>query len=160
MKRISVGLIVLSLIIACGQAFSQTAASPQKLGVTDGDVKAVATNFDKIQEDFDKYDLDFITADPADYEKVANDLENILKKYGISGPNRLQKTASILSGAAYEETAAQIEREMDAATLAYMKSMGIDPYAAIQQLKQNIHPDDMKVISRNSHLFRNLFDDD
>lgn len=153
MKRIGVGLIVLSLIIACGQAFSQTAASPQKLGVTDGDVKAVATNFDK-------YDLDFVTADLADYEKVANDLENILKKYGVSGPNRLQKTASILSGAAYEETAAQIEREMDAATLAYMKSMGIDPYAAIQQLKQNIHPDDMKVISRNSRLFHNLFDDD
>ena len=51
MKRIGVGLIVLSLIIACGQAFSQTAASPQKLGVTDGDVKAVATNFDKIQEE-------------------------------------------------------------------------------------------------------------
>ena len=92
MKRIGVGLIVLSLIIACGQAFSQTATSPQKLGVTDGDVKAVATNFDKIQEDFDKYDLDFVTADPADYEKVANDLENILKKYGVSGPNRLQKT--------------------------------------------------------------------
>lgn len=154
-----VGFIILGIIIVCGQAFAQTTSQPQKWGVTDSDVKAVATNFDKIQDDFEDYDIDPATADTATYEKAAKDLENILQKYGVSGPNRLLKTVTILSGATYERTAAQIEREMDAATLAYMKSMGVDPYASIQQLKQEIHPDDMEVISRNAKLFDKFFDD-
>lgn len=159
MKKKSISFIMLGLIIACGQIFAQSSNSSQKLGVTDADVKAVAANFEKIEKDFENYNIDPTVENLATYEKVAKDVENILKKYGISGPNRLQKTVTIITGAAYEKTATEVENSLDAATLAYMKSMGIDPYASIQQLKQGIHPDDMKAISRNAKLFDKFFAD-
>lgn len=159
MKRMCIGFLVLGLMIICGHVFAQTASQPQRLGVTDDDVKAVANNLDKIEQDLEKHDYNPATTDDVSYEKVAADLDNILKRYGVSGPNRVQKTVAIISGAAYEQSAAEIEKEVDAATLSYMKSMGMDPYTTIQELKKGIHPDDMKVISRNARLFNKMFDD-
>ncbi len=159
MKKKSIGFIILGVMIVCGQIFAQSSTPPQKYGVTDSDVKAVATNFDKIQKDFENYNIDTTGKNSTSYEKVAKDLENILQKYGVSGPNRLLKTVAIFQGATYEKTAAELEKSLDAATKATYERMGIDPYATIQQLKQGIHPDDMKVISRNAKLLTKLFDD-
>ena len=47
---------------------------------------------------------------------------------------------------------AKKELDKDATKVQIMKNMGVDPYQAIENLKANIHKDDMQVIQKNKDL--------
>ena len=80
------------------------------------------------------------------------DAEKILEKNGISGPNPIDKYATILQCAAVLKA----ESELDEDSIAMMKLMKIDP---IGDLKKNINPKDYDVVSSNSKAVLKAVDD-
>ena len=119
--------------------FAQNAKST---GVTDSDVKNWAKNLPTIVKEFDK-----IGADPADsYLEAINEkeeVENVLQKNGISGPDRIAKFETIVRSAAI----LKIEAELDEDSKEMMKLMNMDPTA---ELKKNINQKDYDVVAANS----------
>ncbi len=119
--------------------FAQNAKS---VGVTDSDVKNWAKNLPSIIKEFDK-----IGIDPADsYLEAINEkeeVENVLQKNGISGPDRIAKFETIVRSAAI----LKIEAELDEDSKEMMKLMNMDPTA---ELKKNINQKDYDVVAANS----------
>ena len=77
-------------------------------------------------------------------------MEETFIKCGISSPKAVEKVAAITAGAGY--LVAKKELDKDATKVQIMKNMGVDPYQAIENLKANIHKDDMQVIQKNKDL--------
>lgn len=146
-------LIVIVLFAFAVNLFAQNAESLPKLGITDSDIRAFVKNYDKIEEALKKYDSNSAKND----SQILAEVEDILEKNGISGPNRVHKVVAITSGVSYEIAAQRINKEIDAATLKQLQAMGFDPYQAIKQLKAMVHPDDMKVITKNADLYDELY---
>ena len=129
-------------------------AEPKSTGLTDKDVKNWAKNQNAIQAEFDDAGLNSeeIVAATKKQKVLA---ETILKKYGISEPNVIEKYAMISSCAALL-MAENGMGGLDAASLAMMRSFGIDP---LQQIKANINSQDLKVVRSNSTLVLQAADD-
>lgn len=145
--------VAIALFAFAVNLFAQNTESFPKLGITDSDIKAFVENYDEIEEALNKCDTKSTKNDP----QTLSELEDILKKNGISGPNRAHKVLVIASGVSYEIAAQRINKEIDAATLKQLQAMGFDPYQAIKQLKDMVHPDDMKVITKNADLYNELY---
>lgn len=157
MKNLFKFFLVLSVLFCVGffcfaeETYDETV---QKLGITDSDIKAFVKNNEAISKALEEYEETNYSED-SDIE-VYNEIEDILGKYGISGPYRTLKVSNMVLGTAYEISKKELENELDKESLALMKSMGMDPYQTIDALKASIHPDDMKVISRNRDLLLSL----
>lgn len=148
-------LAFIFLIAICGGFLTaQNDEVFPKLGITDSDVKSFVNNFDKIKESLENYN----PGANFDDEKALADVEAILQKHGISGPNRVQKVSAITVGISYEAAVQEMNKELDAATVKQLQAMGFDPYDALKQLKERLHPDDMKVITRNAKLYDKLYE--
>lgn len=117
-------------------------------GLTDADMKAIIANYDDIMTALDEYGADY-TED--DYYTVDEDIENILDKYGISGPGRYNKFIM----AHYCEMLLAYDEEMkkDFTTALTMKAMGIDPVAEYRAM---INDDDYKVVKANYKAFKKV----
>ncbi|MBP5251328.1 MAG: hypothetical protein J6Z17_02825, partial [Treponema sp.] len=136
MKKI---LILTCMLFTAVFSFAQNAKSA---GVTDSDVKSWAKSLNSIKTEFEKAGLDSEDVSSAG-AKQKTQAEKILQKYGIAGPGSVEKFAMISQCA----TVVYAESQMDAQSIAVMKSMGIDPLA---KLKTNINEKDYKVVSANS----------
>ena len=121
------------------------------VNLKDSDVKNWAKNCVSIQKELDKLGID----DDYTYsEAIAGkaDMEKVLEKNGISGPNPINKYATIMQCAAVLKA----ESELDEDSIAMMKLMKIDP---IGDLKKNINPKDYDVVSSNSKAVLKAVDD-
>ena len=126
-------------VFVSAMLFAQSAPS---VNLKDSDVKNWAKNCVSIQKELDKLGID----DDYTYtEAIAGkaEAEKVLEKNGISGPNPIDKYATILQCAAILKA----EAEMDEETIAMMKFMKVDP---IGDLKKNINSKDYNVVSSNS----------
>lgn len=145
MKKIFV-LFAIFAISFC--AFAQDVKST---GITDSDVKNWAKNCVSIKKEVEKLGVD----DDASIYAAVNEkekLENILQKYGISGPNNIDKYVVIVKSA----TIVKAESEIDEESKALMQMMKIDP---IGDLKKDINEKDYKVVSSNSKAVIKAIDD-
>ena len=142
-------LVLVTILITCATAFAQT---PQKSGITDSDVKSFVQNYDEISQVTKKYGKDYSEnkLTPADLKEA----EDTFAKYGISAPNRTYKVTVLTAGTGY--LVAKKELEADNTKAKLMQSMGVDANQAINQLKANIHKDDMVVIERNKQLLSSV----
>ncbi len=140
MKKIICITVVLTLAFALF-------AEPKSAGLTDSDVKNWAKNQSAIQAEFEKIGLNDEEIQYAT-KKQKTQAETILQKNGISGPNIIEKYAMITQCAALL-MAENGMGGLDAASLAMMRSFGIDP---LQQIKANINSQDLKVVRANSNL--------
>lgn len=120
-------------------------------GLTDADMKAIIKNYGDIMTALDDYGADY-TED--DYDTVDEDIENLLDKYGISGPDRYNK----LIMAHYCEMILDYDAEMkkDFTTAMTMKAMGIDPIAEYRKM---VNDDDYKVVKANFKAFKKAIDE-
>ena len=118
-------------------------AEPKSTGITDSDVKNYAKNFDSIQKELDK--LGVLTDDNGIQAtaKQKADIDKILQKYGISGSNCIEKFGMISACA----TVLVGESELDAESIALMKTFGMDPLA---ELKKYTNSKDFAVVQANS----------
>lgn len=137
---------IFAILFVASTVFAQTANF--KTGITDSDVKAFVKNYDaisaKAKEHAQAYSENKL--DPNAYK----DMEETFIKCGISSPKAVEKVAAITAGAGY--LIAKKELDKDATKVQIMKNMGVDPYQAIENLKANIHKDDMQVIQKNKDL--------
>ena len=142
-------LVLVTLLISCATIFAQT---PQKSGITDSDIKSFVQNYDEISQVAKKYGKDYSEnkLSPADLKEA----EDTFAKYGISSPNRTYKVTVLTAGTGY--LVAKKELEADNTKAKLMQSMGVDANQAINQLKANIHKDDMVVIERNKQLLSSV----
>ena len=118
-------------------------AEPKSTGITDSDVKNYAKNFDSIQKELDKLG---VLTDDNNIQATAKqkaDVDKILQKYGISGSNCIEKFGMISACAAVLVG----ESELDAESIALMKSFGLDPMA---ELKKYTNSKDFAVVQANS----------
>ncbi|MBO7584000.1 MAG: hypothetical protein J6T20_09435 [Treponema sp.] len=118
-------------------------AEPKSTGITDSDVKNYAKNFDSIQKELDK--LGVLTDDNGIQAtaKQKADIDKILQKYGITGANCIEKFGMISACA----TVLVGESELDAESIALMKSFGMDPMA---ELKKYTNSKDFEVVKANA----------
>lgn len=117
---------ILLVLMSCAGLFAQMAKST---GLTDKDVKNFAKNYEAISEELEKLETwgNGINPSKKDLEKV----ENILGKYGISGPNRFDKAGMI--GKCTGLIAAERSAEFDEETIELMKSIGMtDPFSSLR----------------------------
>lgn len=142
-------LVLVTILITCTMTFAQT---PQKSGITDSDVKSFVQNYDEISQVTKKYGKDY-----SENKLTSSDLkeaEDTFAKYGISAPNRTYKVTVLTAGTGY--LVAKKELETDSTKAKLMQSMGVDANQAINQLKANIHKDDMVIIERNKQLLSSV----
>ena len=126
-------------VFVSAMLFAQNVPS---VNLKDSDVKNWAKNCVSIQKELDKLGIDDDnTYSEALAEKDA--VEKVLEKNGISGPNPIDKYATILRCAAILKT----ESELDEDSIAMMKLMKVDP---IGDLKKGINSKDYNVVSSNS----------
>ena len=118
-------------------------AEPKSTGITDGDVKNYAKNFNTIQKELDKLG---VLTDDNNIQATAKqkaDIDKILQKNGISGANCIEKFGMISACA----TVIVAESELDAESAALLKSFGMDPLA---ELKKYTNSKDFAVVQANS----------
>ena len=135
-------------VFVSAMLFAQNVPS---VNLKDSDVKNWTKNCVRIQKEFEKLGID---EDDTYTEAIAEkaDAEKILEKNGISGPNPIDKYATILQCAAVLKA----ESELDEDSIAMMKLMKIDP---LGDLKKNINPKDYDVVSSNSKAVLKAVDD-
>jgi hypothetical protein len=151
MKKLAEQFIVFVFMVAAVSGVSaQNAASA---GITDSDVTAFIRNFDKINAEFKKYDVELAAMEPSMAEEMKGyaDVESFLERIGISGPSRAYKITVISMNYAY----IALRDETDADTLAMMKTMGTDPLA---QIKPYTNEKDMGVVMKHKSELKKLFD--
>ncbi len=119
-------------------------AQVKSTGLTDNDVKNFIKNYQKIEKDLERIGLEVDSSafeTWMEYEEV----ESILEKNGISGPNRCYKVVMIVmctSVAVGEEEMGA----MDAETMEMLKSMGMeDPLA---MMRAQINDADYKIVKK------------
>ncbi|MCQ2592958.1 MAG: hypothetical protein MJ188_09265 [Treponema sp.] len=125
-----------SLILTVG-LFAQGKPST---GLTDSDVKNFIKNYPTFVKESEK-----IGIDESDLAILATygDIEKLLEKIGISGPNRAEKLSMI----GYCVAVCTIDQNMDAETLAMMKALGLeDPAASMRAL---INEKDYEIVKKN-----------
>lgn len=131
---------IVALVISLFLAVSLFAQSVPSTGLTDKDVKNFIKNYPTFEKEAEKIDIN-----ESDLALLATygEIELILEKIGISGPNRAEKLSMI----GYCAAVCAIEQKMDAETLALMKAMGLeDPAASIRVL---INEKDYEVVKKN-----------
>lgn len=131
-KKISVILCMLFLSV---MVFAETAEgfADEAIGITDSDCKAFAKNFSKIDKEIQNLDDN----------NTFVDLNNVLGKYGISGPNEYFKVMGILNCYAvinYEKqlkadplAAAIIKKTTGDPTVSLKSTFGKSDYEAVQK---------------------------
>lgn len=131
---------IVSLIVSLFLTVSLFAQGAASTGLTDKDVKNFIKNYPTFVKETEKFDID-----ESDLAALAayGEVELLLEKIGISGPNRAEKLSMI----GYCTVVCAIDQEMDAETLAMMKAIGLeDPAAAIRPL---INEKDYEVVRKN-----------
>ncbi|MBQ0167904.1 MAG: hypothetical protein KBT02_12425 [Treponema sp.] len=88
-------------------------AEPASTNLTDSDVQNFAKNYARIVDNLEDASSE-------------SDVDSILQKYGISGPDRVQKYSALTLGM----IAVSAESQMDPQTVSLFKSMGVNPVAA------------------------------
>lgn len=142
-----------SVIVALFLGFTLFAQTVPSTGLTDKDVKNFAKNYPTLVKQMEKYEK------IEDYSSLAalaayGDVEAILEKVGISGPNRCEKLSMIC----YCLGVAIAEQEIDEETLALMKMYGMeDPTASIRAL---INDKDYKIVKANFDILVKALDID
>ena len=128
-------------------------AEPKSTGVNDSDVKNWAKNFTAINRELDDTGISTDEITSASKKEKAQ-AEKILQKYGITTPNAIEKYAMINQCATLlmVESGGGTMEGMDAATMAMMKQMGIDPFA---EMRANINSKDYKVVKANEKAVTN-----
>lgn len=109
-------------------------------GLTDKDVKNFIKNYPTFVKETEKFDID-----ESDLAVLATygEIELLLEKIGISGPNRAEKLSMI----GYCIAVCTVDQEMDAETMAMMKALGLeDPAASMRAL---INEKDYEVVKKN-----------
>lgn len=138
-------VLITSLFLTLG-LFAQNAPST---GLTDKDVKNFIKNYPAFVKEVDRLD-----ANQSDLSVLATygEIELILEKVGLSGPNRADKLAMI----GYSLAVCAIEQEMDAETLAMMKAFGMaDPAASIRPY---VNEKDYKIVKNNYAALAKVLD--
>lgn len=129
-----------ALIVSLFLTVSMFAQGVPSTGLTDKDVKNFIKNYPTFVKETEKFDVD-----ESDLAALAayGEVELLLEKIGISGPNRIEK----LSMLGYCVAVCAIDQKMDAETLAMMKALGLeDPAASIRSL---INDKDYEVVKKN-----------
>ncbi len=161
MKRLCFFTIL--TFIFCVGGFAQTPSDSadsgeivECVGITDDDIKNFCKNHEAILVEMENYDLLDYDADSnllmTDDSQVKNDVENMLDKYGLSGPSRMKKIEVISLGYAY--ALALQEYEADPQTADALMQMGMVPDTMFQI---KVHPDDLAVIKRNFNVLNETF---
>lgn len=131
---------IVALIVSLFLAVSIFAQGVPSTGLTDKDVKNFIKNYPTFVKEAEKFDVD--DSDLAALSAYG-EIEMLLEKIGISGPNRAEKLSMI----GYCITVCAIDQEMDAETLAMMKALGLeDPAASIRSL---INEKDYEIVKKN-----------
>lgn len=136
-------IFVFWLVLFCAAPFFAEAESAK---ITDKDVKNFAKNYSKIEKALDKYGTDmddYASIEMIDAAVIA-DVEKILDKYGISGPNRIEKLYAICICYAVETYEKMLKEDPE--TAAMIASMGENPIA---EFKANANSKDREVVRRN-----------
>lgn len=134
MKKITALFISLFITVSL---FAQGVPST---GLTDKDVKNFIKNYPTFVKETEKFDVD--ESDLAVLSEYG-EVELLLEKIGISGPNRAEKLSMI----GYCIAVCAVDQEMDAETLAMMKSLGLeDPAASIRSF---VNEKDYEVVKKN-----------
>lgn len=136
MKKIAV---LFTLFVMTISLFAQNA---KFVGLKDSDVKNWAKNFESIQKEFEKIGVNADDTLSVSLKKKVQ-VESILQKYGISGPEPIQKYATINQCA----TILYSETQLDEDSKALMKEYGLDLFA---DLKADINSKDYDVVAANS----------
>lgn len=131
---------IIALFISLFITVSLFAQGVPSTGLTDKDVKNFIKNYPTFVKETEKFDVDESDlAVLAEYGEV----ELLLEKIGISGPNRAEKLSMI----GYCIAVCAVDQEMDAETLAMMKSLGLeDPAASIRSF---VNEKDYEVVKKN-----------
>lgn len=139
MKRVIV--VCLILLLFSGVAITQEAVTS---GLTDADVKAFIKNYNSIQSELNSIGLDFEDLGYSQSTSSNTVIETFLGKYGLSGPNRVNKLNAI--SLCYGYLLAEQELNKDPMTAAMMKQNGIDPLASMRGM---VNKKDCDVVSKN-----------
>lgn len=140
--------IVLFSILFAGMIFAAKAKDTSTesfgtdIGITDSDCKNYAKNHEKISKDIEKYsnDLENGKTTTNSYE----DLNKILEKNGISGPDQYLKISGIIN--AYAIVKYEKELESDRLTAAIMKKAETSP---VSTYKATIGENDYENVKKN-----------
>lgn len=145
---------ILTLFIAAAVLFAQNAPST---GLSDKDVKNFAKNYRKIERMLDKYDVedfdddDFLTS-IRDYDAV----EAALEKYGVSGPNAVEKVSMIGTCMSYISLEKRFERISRNAQM----SRDFEKFSNVfSGLKTYVNEDDCAVVRNNFATLSKVVDD-
>ncbi len=143
-KRIFAALF--ALVCMCTAAFAQAASVELK----NSDVEGFIKNFNEIDKKFEELGIETaedgtIIGDAASIAKA----DSVLKKAGISGPNRFKKVEAIVIGA----VVAMLDKEF--ADIPETSAYG-DPIA---DLRGKINEKDYKVVSKYADKLEILFED-
>lgn len=130
LKKLSV---ILCMLFISGMIFAQTAEgfAEEAIGITDSDCKNFAKNYSKIEKEIENL---------SDSDSLA-DLDRIIGKYGISGPNEYFKLLGIMNCATligYEKqlkadplSAAIIKKTTGDPTVTVKSTVGKSDYEAV-----------------------------
>lgn len=160
-KKMAVALIISCMAInVYAQTEDETDSIPF-LGITNSDVQNFAKNHEKIVDALDKFGFDLEERNNeidtyAEAIAINEEAEAIIEKYGISGPNNIQKIYIISWG--YSIDAYDRELDKDPASKALLQAMGMaDPMIGLRSL---VHPDDFEVIHKNYKYLAAAFGED
>lgn len=136
MKKLSVFFTVFFMTFVL---FAQEAPS---CGLKDSDVKNFIKNYNKLERELDKYDVDLDEVNSLTM-KDAKKIESILEKNGISGPNSFLKIVAISYGSVY---------------VLYEDQLGKDAADSMfAQYKSIVNSKDLKVVQANKKELIKLF---
>src|SRR5574344_1207736 len=146
MKKIvrNIAMLLFSFVFV----FFANAQNVKAVGVTDGDIKAFVKNYNTIEKELDKLDIEIDDSDinVLDYIKGNVKVESILEKNGISGPDRISKIKAICLGFSVEYYDQEVSADPETAALMQQLGMG-DPMAS---LREQVNLEDRTTI--NKHL--------
>lgn len=140
----------LLIAVSCSLALF---AEPASTGLTDSDVKNFAKNYVAIYEALDDYGFSSITNFSGKVSDLAS-AEAILGKFGISGPNRVEKLSMI--GKCLVVVAYDTEIEKDPAGALMLKKLGMDPIA---EQRAQTNSKDLKVVKANYSSLEKIYKD-
>lgn len=143
-------LVLIVCIFVNGSAFSEAASTK----LTDSDVKNFCKNFETIEASLVKYQLNMGNFGANLSKKQKTEVEAILNKNGISGPNAIGKVSMI--GKCYMLHSMESVFLLNPGMAAYMKMTGIDFFS---ESEKEINSVDYAVVLRNISVLDEIFAD-
>lgn len=155
-KNLSLLAAAIFALVLSGNTFAQKA---QKVDLTDADVQSYVNNFKKIEKEITKIagkqaspkqTQNASLADLAEKISINAKVNECLNSNGISGDKAAYKYLALNFGSVYLFAEKELEQLGD--MLDQLKAMGQDPTEKLAVYKNQIHPDDYKVIEKNKKL--------